>query len=143
MYVLPQLIQKRLGFVSAPNFQMPGDLKSFPASTTSQSRSTHTQSFFLTTSILIHNVKMTELAFAKSFLSSLDTKPTKISADHVEDPRSYPARSAVCPRPSLPPSNRPQTQNDRLTTPSISSPNNPTRSRNAKSSPPAPNPPTP
>ncbi|KAH8593725.1 cell-cycle control medial ring component-domain-containing protein [Bisporella sp. PMI_857] len=36
---------------------------------------------------------MTELSFAKSFLSSLDAKPTKLSADHIEDPRRYPARS--------------------------------------------------
>jgi len=38
---------------------------------------------------------MTELAFAKSFLQTLDSKPTKLSADHVEDPKSYPARGAV------------------------------------------------
>ncbi|KAL2017809.1 hypothetical protein VTK56DRAFT_1672 [Thermocarpiscus australiensis] len=33
----------------------------------------------------------TEIAFAKSFLSLLDTKPAKITADHVEDPRTLPA----------------------------------------------------
>ncbi|KAK1777879.1 cell-cycle control medial ring component [Copromyces sp. CBS 386.78] len=33
----------------------------------------------------------TEVAFAKTFLAVLDTKPTKISADHVEDARTYPA----------------------------------------------------
>ncbi|KAK0651351.1 cell-cycle control medial ring component-domain-containing protein [Cercophora newfieldiana] len=33
----------------------------------------------------------TEVSFAKSFLSLLDTKPTKITADHVEDPTNYPA----------------------------------------------------
>ena len=38
---------------------------------------------------------MTEVSFARQFLSSLDSKPNKISADHVEDPRSYPSRSAV------------------------------------------------
>ncbi|KAG0647930.1 hypothetical protein D0Z07_6043 [Hyphodiscus hymeniophilus] len=37
---------------------------------------------------------MTELSFAKQFLTTLDTKPTKIPADHVEDPRNYPAHSA-------------------------------------------------
>jgi len=39
--------------------------------------------------------KMTELSFAKSFLATLDSRPTRLSADHVEDPRSYPARGAV------------------------------------------------
>ncbi|KAI9053831.1 hypothetical protein LZ554_002779 [Drepanopeziza brunnea f. sp. 'monogermtubi'] len=37
---------------------------------------------------------MTELSFAKAFLTTLDTRPSKITADHVEDPKSYPARSA-------------------------------------------------
>lgn len=46
---------------------------------------------------------MTELTFTKQFLATLDSKPNKISADHVEDPRNYPARSAVC-RPPLVPS---------------------------------------
>ncbi|KAK3304409.1 cell-cycle control medial ring component [Chaetomium strumarium] len=32
----------------------------------------------------------TEVTFAKTFLSLLDSKPPKISSDHVEDPRSYP-----------------------------------------------------
>ena len=39
----------------------------------------------------------TELAFAKSFLSQLDGRPVKISADHMEDPRSYPASPPVRP----------------------------------------------
>jgi len=39
--------------------------------------------------------KMTELSFARSFLASLDSRPTRLSAEHVEDPRSYPARGAV------------------------------------------------
>lgn len=39
----------------------------------------------------------TELAFAKSFLSLLDSKPTKLTADHVEDPRNYPASTPVGP----------------------------------------------
>lgn len=38
---------------------------------------------------------MTEVTFAKQFLAALDSRPLKLSADHVEDPRSYPARSAV------------------------------------------------
>ena len=40
--------------------------------------------------------KMAELTFAKSFLAMLDARPVKLSDDHVEDPQSYPARSAVC-----------------------------------------------
>lgn len=38
---------------------------------------------------------MAEVAFARNFLASLDSKPTKFSADHVEDPRNYPSRGAV------------------------------------------------
>jgi hypothetical protein len=38
---------------------------------------------------------MTELSFAKSFLTTLDSRPNKISAEHVEDPKTYPARGAV------------------------------------------------
>ncbi|KAI0884769.1 cell-cycle control medial ring component-domain-containing protein [Annulohypoxylon maeteangense] len=37
---------------------------------------------------------MTEVSFAKSFLTALDSRPVKLSPDHVEDPKSYPARSA-------------------------------------------------
>ncbi|KAL2185278.1 hypothetical protein L209DRAFT_733082 [Thermothelomyces heterothallicus CBS 203.75] len=35
----------------------------------------------------------TEVAFAKTFLSLLDSKPSKISPDHIEDPRNYPGSS--------------------------------------------------
>lgn len=48
----------------------------------------------------------TEIAFAKSFLALLDTKPTKITPDHVEDPRGYPSSSPVrlpSPPPPFPP----------------------------------------
>ncbi len=45
----------------------------------------------------------TELAFAKTFLSLLDSKPTKISPDHVEDPRSYPSTTPVRPHSPSPP----------------------------------------
>lgn len=38
---------------------------------------------------------MTELSFAKTFLTTLDSKPTKLSEDHVEDPKNYPGRGAV------------------------------------------------
>lgn len=38
---------------------------------------------------------MTELAFAKQFLSALDARPMRISPDHVVDPREYPAQPAV------------------------------------------------
>ncbi|RYP59184.1 hypothetical protein DL770_010258 [Monosporascus sp. CRB-9-2] len=37
---------------------------------------------------------MTEVSFAQSFLAMLDSRPIKLSPEHVEDPRSYPARSA-------------------------------------------------
>ncbi|KAI1210569.1 cell-cycle control medial ring component-domain-containing protein [Annulohypoxylon truncatum] len=37
---------------------------------------------------------MTEVSFARSFLTALDSRPIKLSPDHVEDPKSYPARSA-------------------------------------------------
>ncbi|KAI6296640.1 hypothetical protein MCOR34_009453 [Pyricularia oryzae] len=41
-----------------------------------------------------------EVVFARQFLSQLDALPTKLSPDHVEDPRSYPARAAyILPRP--------------------------------------------
>ncbi|KAK8039052.1 hypothetical protein PG993_007463 [Apiospora rasikravindrae] len=46
---------------------------------------------------------MTEATFAKQFLAALDSRPVKLSADHVEDPRSYPARAAyTLPRPPKP-----------------------------------------
>ncbi|KAM4059902.1 get5 carboxyl domain-containing protein [Hirsutella rhossiliensis] len=35
---------------------------------------------------------MAEAAFARTFLSTLDARPIKLSADHVEDPKYYPAR---------------------------------------------------
>lgn len=38
---------------------------------------------------------MTEVIFARSFLAALDSRPQKLSADHVEDPKSYPARAPV------------------------------------------------
>ncbi|KAL2066657.1 hypothetical protein VTL71DRAFT_2729 [Oculimacula yallundae] len=37
---------------------------------------------------------MTELSFAKSFLTTLDSRPSKVPADHVEDAKHYPAHSA-------------------------------------------------
>ncbi|KAK1832739.1 cell-cycle control medial ring component [Podospora conica] len=53
----------------------------------------------------------TEIAFAKSFLSLLDSKPTKIAPDHIEDPHNYPPSSPyTLPRlPSQrPPARRPR-----------------------------------
>ncbi|KAM0276714.1 hypothetical protein ACHAQH_006482 [Verticillium albo-atrum] len=35
---------------------------------------------------------MAEVVFARQFLSTLDSKPVKLSADHVEDPKNFPAR---------------------------------------------------
>jgi ubiquitin-like protein 4 len=37
---------------------------------------------------------MTEISFARSFLSALDMRPVKISSDHVADPRSFSPQSA-------------------------------------------------
>ncbi|KAI9744220.1 MAG: hypothetical protein M1818_002372 [Claussenomyces sp. TS43310] len=53
---------------------------------------------------------MTELSFAKSFLTTLDSRPTKLSPDHVEDPHGYPARGAYI-LPKLP---KPMTKRQRL-----------------------------
>ncbi|KHO02052.1 Ubiquitin supergroup [Metarhizium album ARSEF 1941] len=47
---------------------------------------------------------MAEAAFAKTFLSSLDSRPIKLSPDHVEDAKSFPPRPPV--RPSLPQPNK-------------------------------------
>ncbi|KAK9781131.1 putative Cell-cycle control medial ring component-domain-containing protein [Seiridium cardinale] len=42
---------------------------------------------------------MTEVSFAKQFLATLDARPVKLSPDHVEDPKGYPARNAyILPR---------------------------------------------
>lgn len=38
---------------------------------------------------------MTEVSFAKSFLAALDGRAIKLSPDHVEDAKTYQARSAV------------------------------------------------
>ena len=38
---------------------------------------------------------MSEVTFAKTFLSSLDRKSIKLPADHVSDPRNYPNQSPV------------------------------------------------
>ncbi|CAI4212499.1 unnamed protein product [Parascedosporium putredinis] len=46
---------------------------------------------------------MTELTFARAFLTALDSRPIKISADHVEDPRSFPQpASRKSPKPPCP-----------------------------------------
>ncbi|QSZ33725.1 hypothetical protein DSL72_005296 [Monilinia vaccinii-corymbosi] len=50
---------------------------------------------------------MTELTFAKSFIQILESRPAKISALHVEDPRSYPLRgAAILPKMRKPPAKR-------------------------------------
>ena len=38
---------------------------------------------------------MTELSFAKSFLSTLDSKPVKLQADHAADPKTFEPKGAV------------------------------------------------
>lgn len=65
------------------------------SSTTTITR--HQRKFELNTAAMA-----TEISFAKSFLSLLDTKPAKISPDHVEDPRTYPGSTPVRPPPSFP-----------------------------------------
>jgi hypothetical protein len=45
---------------------------------------------------LLDIAAMSELSFARQFLSALDTRPIKLSSDHVADPHSYPAQGAVC-----------------------------------------------
>ncbi|POS73037.1 hypothetical protein DHEL01_v208565 [Diaporthe helianthi] len=46
---------------------------------------------------------MTEVTFARSFLTALDSRPPKLSGDHVEDAKSYPARPPyILPRMSKP-----------------------------------------
>ncbi|MCJ1478305.1 hypothetical protein MMC13_006982 [Lambiella insularis] len=50
---------------------------------------------------------MTELSFAKTFLSTLDSRPIKLPADHAFDPKTFspkgPVRLPLLPLPSLPP----------------------------------------
>ncbi|KAF2474138.1 uncharacterized protein BDR25DRAFT_301610 [Lindgomyces ingoldianus] len=47
---------------------------------------------------------MSELQFCKQYLSALDSRPIKLSSDHIADPRSYPAQPAfVLPRLPHPP----------------------------------------
>ena len=41
---------------------------------------------------------MTELAFTKSFLSLLDSRPIRVRADHVFDPQQVGLRVPVCRR---------------------------------------------
>ncbi|KAI6249407.1 hypothetical protein HI914_02201 [Erysiphe necator] len=47
---------------------------------------------------------MTELSFAKSFLATLNSYPTKISSEYVEDPKKYPLRATF----TLPKHTQPQ-----------------------------------
>jgi hypothetical protein len=39
---------------------------------------------------------MSELNFAKSFLTALDAKTTKYPSDHAFDPKTFPLRIPVC-----------------------------------------------
>jgi hypothetical protein len=38
---------------------------------------------------------MSEATFAKNFLTTIDSRPIKLSPDHVEDPKRFPARAPV------------------------------------------------
>lgn len=44
---------------------------------------------------------MTEVTFAKAFLAALDSRPVKLPADHVEDPRGFPSGRPAVRTPSL------------------------------------------
>ncbi|KAI9827377.1 MAG: hypothetical protein M1826_006302 [Phylliscum demangeonii] len=51
---------------------------------------------------------MSETATARQFLATLDAQPVRITSDHVEDPRQYPARAAyIMPKMPRPMSKRP------------------------------------
>jgi hypothetical protein len=54
-------------------------------------------SFLLKYGLLVHIAMagMTELAFARQFLTALDSRSIKLSSDHVADAREYPAQGAV------------------------------------------------
>ncbi|ORX90261.1 cell-cycle control medial ring component, partial [Clohesyomyces aquaticus] len=70
---------------------------------------------------------MSELQFCKQYLSALDSRPIKLSSDHIADPRSYPAQGAyVLPR--LPHPAHPQRPNAKA---SAASPSANTASGNA------------
>ncbi|KAI1341913.1 cell-cycle control medial ring component [Xylariaceae sp. FL0016] len=56
---------------------------------------------------------MTEVSFAKQFLSVLDARPVKLSPDHVEDPKSYQQRAAY----TLPRMPKPMSKPNRTTAP--------------------------
>ncbi|KAK1251086.1 hypothetical protein MKX07_005641 [Trichoderma sp. CBMAI-0711] len=54
---------------------------------------------------------MAEVAFAKTFLTSLDSRPIKLSPDHVEDPKTFPPRPPyILPRMPIPMSKPTQTR---------------------------------
>ncbi|KAL7822512.1 cell-cycle control medial ring component domain-containing protein [Trichoderma gracile] len=54
---------------------------------------------------------MAEVAFAKTFLTSLDSRPIKLSPDHVEDPKTFPPRPPyILPRMPVPMSKPTQTR---------------------------------
>jgi len=55
-------------------------------------------------------IKMSEISFARSFLSTLDSRPSRLSRDHVEDPQTYPARGAY----TLPKMTHPMTKRQKI-----------------------------
>ena len=73
------------------------------------------------------SVIMSELAFCKTFLGAIDSRPIKLSSDYVSDARTYPAngvvRLAPSPSPSAP--NTPIRSNVANKNPSKSSPASP------------------
>lgn len=45
---------------------------------------------------------MSELAFCKTFLGAIDSRPVKLSSDYVSDARTYPATGVVSSNGPLP-----------------------------------------
>ncbi|PKS09711.1 hypothetical protein jhhlp_004332 [Lomentospora prolificans] len=67
--------------------------------------------------LLLHPTTMTELTFARAFLTALDSRPIKISSDHVEDPRSFPSNRPANILPKMPkPMSKPSSSTSSTTT---------------------------
>lgn len=73
------------------------------------------------------SVIMSELAFCKTFLGAIDSRPIKLSSDYVSDARTYPATGVVrlAPSPSATPPKIPTSINVANKPPSQSSPVSP------------------
>ena len=71
-----------------------------------------------------YSVIMSELAFCKTFLGAIDSRPIKLSSDYVSDARTYPATGVVrlAPSSSPPPTHIPTSFSFANNHPSQSSP---------------------